>query len=396
MTRRHVTLGGLAFLASNAALSRPLRTRASGPERHLRATEPLWAYFGTYTKQESRGIYAARLDPVSGALSEPALAAALSNPSFLCVHPAHTHLFAVSEISDFKAERSGAVSAFAIDRTDGALRLLNQQHSGGAGPCHISIDNKGRNVLVANYGSGSVAVLPVAADGHLLPPASVVQHSGSSIHPRRQTAPHPHCIRLDKEDRYAFVADLGLDQIVAYRFDAAEAHLSVNHLMITAVAPGSGPRHFTLHPQRGFAYVINELTSTLTTFSYDQQSGELRELQAVSTLPNDFTGTNLTAEVQVHPTGNFLYGSNRGHDTIAAFSVDQVTGKLNIIGYYNTRGRTPRHFGIDPTGNFLLVANQNSDCIVVLHIDQQTGILEPAGSIAPVPSPVCVIFVEAT
>jgi 6-phosphogluconolactonase len=361
----------------------------------LRATEPLWAYFGTYTKQKSKGIYAARLDPVSGALSEPALAAALSNPSFLCVHPAHTHLFAVSEISDFKAERSGAVSAFAIDRTDGALRLLNQQHSGGAGPCHISIDNKGRNVLVANYGSGSVAVLPVAADGHLLPPASVVQHSGSSIHPRRQTAPHPHCIRLDKEDRYAFVADLGLDQIVAYRFDAAEAHLSVNHLMITAVAPGSGPRHFTLHPQRGFAYVINELTSTLTMFSYDQQSGELKELQTVSTLPNDFTGTNLTAEAQVHPSGNFLYGSNRGHDTIAAFSVDQVTGKLNIIGYYNTRGRTPRHFGIDPTGNFLLVANQNSDCIVVLRIDQQTGILEPAASIAPVPSPVCVMFVQA-
>jgi 6-phosphogluconolactonase len=394
MTRRHVTLGSLAFLASNAALSRLLRTRASGPESNLRATEPLWAYFGTYTKQESKGIYAARLDPVSGALSEPALAAALSNPSFLCVHPAHTHLFAVSEISDFKAERSGAVSAFAIDRTDGALRLLNQQHSGGAGPCHISIDKEGKNVLVANYGSGSVAVLPVAADGHLLPPASVVQHSGSSIHPRRQTAPHPHCIRLDEEDRYAFVADLGLDQIVAYRFDAAEAYLSVNPI-VTAVAPGSGPRHFTLHPQRGFAYVINELTSTLTTFSYDQQSGDLREVQTVSTLPNDFTGTNLTAEVQVHPSGNFLYGSNRGHDTIAAFSVDQVTGKLSMIGYYSTRGRTPRHFGIDPTGNLLLVANQNSDCIVVLRIDQQTGILEPAASIAPVPSPVCVMFVQA-
>jgi 6-phosphogluconolactonase len=361
----------------------------------LRATEPLWAYFGTYTQRESKGIYAARLDPVSGTLSEPAPAAGLSNPSFLCVHPAQTHLFAVSEISDFGPERSGAVSAFAIDRTNGALRLLNQQHSGGTGPCYISTDKKGRNVLVANYGSGSVAVLPVAADGHLLPPASVIQHSGSSIHPRRQTAPHPHCIRVDEGDRYAFVADLGIDRIVTYRFDAAEAYLSANDPVITAVVPGSGPRHFTLHPQRGFAYVINELTSTITTFSYDQQSGDLREVQTVSTLPNDFTGANLAAEVQVHPSGNFLYGSNRGHDTIAAFSVDQETGKLSMIGYYSTRGRTPRHFGIDPTGNVLLVANQNSDCIVVLHIDQQTGILEPTASIAPVPSPVCVMFVQA-
>jgi 6-phosphogluconolactonase len=375
-------------------LARRLHARKTDDESCLRATEPLWVYFGTYTQQESKGIYAARLDPVSGALSESALAAALPNPSFLCVHPAHTHLFAVSEISDFRAERLGAVSAFAIDRTDGSLRLLNQQHSGGAGPCHISIDKEGRNVLVANYGSGTVAVLPVAADGHLLPPASVAQHSGSSIHPRRQTAPHPHCIGLDAEDRYAFVADLGLDQIVAYRFDAAEGHLSVNHPIVTAVAPGSGPRHFTLHPQPGFAYVINELTSTITTFSYDQQSGDLREVQTVSTLPNDFAGSNLTAEVQVHPSGNFLYGSNRGHDSIAVFSVDQVTGKLTMLGYYSTGGRTPRHFGIDPAGNLLVVANQDSDCVVVLHIDQQTGVLEPAASIA-LPSPVCVVFVQA-
>lgn len=395
MTRRHVTLGSLALLASNVALSRPLCARETGPESYVRATEPLWAYFGTYTQRESKGIYVARLDPVSGALSEPVLAATLPSPSFLCVHPAHTHLFAVSEISDFRTERSGAVSAFAVDRADGALRLLNQQHSGGAGPCHISIDGKGRNVLVANYGSGAVAVLPVTVDGHLLPPASVVQHSGSSIHPRRQTPPHPHCIRLDAEDRYAFVADLGLDQIVAYRFDAAEGRLSVNDRIITALAPGSGPRHFALHPRRGFAYVINELTSTLTTFGYDQQSGDLTEAQTVSTLPNGFTGSNLAAEVQVHPSGNFLYGSNRGHDTIAAFSVDQVTGKLSVIGHYSTRGRTPRHFAIDPTGNLLLVANQNSDCVVVLHIDQQTGKLETAASIAPMPSPVCVLLAPA-
>jgi 6-phosphogluconolactonase len=191
------------------------------------------------------------------------------------------------------------------------------------------------------------------------------------------------------------VADLGLDQILAYRFDAAESNLSADNPIITAVVPGSGPRHLTFHPQRGVAYAINELTSTLTMFSHNPQSGELKEVQTVSTLPNDFTGTNLAAEVQVHPSGNFLYASNRGHDTIAAFSVDQDTGKLSMIGHYSTRGRTPRHFGIDPTGNVLLVANQNSDCVVVLHIDQHTGILEPAASVSALPSPVCISFAPA-
>lgn len=359
-------------------------------------TGELLVYFGTYTGPTSKGIYVARFDPATGALSEPQLAAESENPSFLAVHPARNLLYAVNEIGTFEGQPTGSVSAFALDRSGGTLKLLNRQPSAGGGPAHIVVDHKGRNVLVANYGGGSVAVLPIADDGTLRPPSSSVRHTGSSVNPDRQKAPHAHSINLDSSDRFAYAADLGIDKILIYRYDAARGSLTPNEPPHAEVQPGSGPRHFALHPQGRHAYVINEMPLTITAFSRDAATGALAAVQTVSTLP---AGTDIqkgysTAEVQVHPSGRFLYGSNRGHDSIAAFSIDQKTGRLTFIETVPTQGRTPRHFGIDPGGAYLFAANQQSDTVVVFRIDPGTGRLTPTGTTVTVPRPVCVRFVK--
>jgi 6-phosphogluconolactonase len=333
------------------------------------------------------------MDPGSGQLTPAGLAAETVNPSFLAISPNHRFLYAVNEIDDFGGTSSGAVSAFAIEPTTGKLTLLNQESSRGSGPCHLIVDKQGKNVLVANYGGGSVAVLPIRPDGRLGPATAFIQHQGSSVNPQRQKEPHAHSMNLDAANRFAFAADLGLDKVLIYRFDPNHGTLAPNDPAAATVAPGSGPRHFAFHPSGHWAYVINEIASTITAFSYDAKTGALKTVQTVSTLPEGFTGNSSTAEIQVHPSGKFLYGSNRGDDSLAIFRSDPDTGRLTSVGRQPTQGKTPRGFGIDPTGAFLLAANQDSDSIVVFRIDPETGKLQPTGQVVEVPKPVCVQFI---
>ncbi len=349
----------------------------------------LLVYVGTYTGRGSKGIYTFELDLASGSTSPVTLAAETVNPSFLALHPSHRFLYAVGEVGELGSMKSGAVSAFAVDPQTGKLSFLNQQPSKGANPCHLAVDNQGKYVLVANYGGGSVAVLPIQSDGRLGEATSFVQHEGKSVNPQRQEAPHAHSINLDAANRFAIVADLGLDKLLVYRFDATKGTLTPNDPPFVSVAPGAGPRHFAFHPNGRFAYVINELNSTVTAFRYDASKGILTELQTVTTLAGNFQGNNWTAEVQVHPSGKFLYGSNRGHDSIVIFGVE-ADGKLSLVGHQLTQGKFPRHFGIDPTGSYLLAANQDTDNIVLFRIDPQTGRLHPTGQVVDVPTPVCV------
>lgn len=351
-------------------------------------------YIGTYTGPKSKGIYLSRLNLATGAMSPPVLLADTPNPSFLALHPARDLLYAVNEVDTFEGKPTGSISAFAIDRASGALKALNQQPSGGKGPAHLIVDSGGANVLAANYGGGSVAVLPIDPGGGLRPPSSIVQHSGSSVNPARQKEPHAHSINLDASGRRAYVADLGLDKILIYAFDPAKGALTPNDPPSAALPPGSGPRHLAMHPAGRFAYVINELLLTITAFARNPDTGGLSPVQTISTLPPG-TASNAsfsTAEVQVHPSGKFLYGSNRGHDSISVFAIDEQTGRLTYVQTEPTQGSTPRAFGIDPTGAFLLAANQRSDKVVVFRIDRGTGRLTPAGVTIDVGAPVCVKF----
>lgn len=355
--------------------------------------ETLYLYIGTYTTGESEGVYVYRMNGVTGTLELASTAEAGENPSFLAIHPQCQYLYAVNEISEFEGKPSGNVSAFAIDQTSGELTFLNRKSSVGTGPCHLTVDSTGKFILAANYGGGSVCMLPIQADGSLGEATDFIQHSGSSINPQRQEGPHAHSIMIDPANRYAFAPDLGLDKIVSYRIDLTAGKLVPNNPPSAAVKAGAGPRHFDFHPNRKFAYVINELDSTITAFDYDETSGALSETQTISTLPADFSGISHTADVHVHSSGRFLYGSNRGHDSIAIFEIDEDTGKLNTVGYESTQGETPRNFGIDPSGTFLLAANQTTDTIITFRIDEETGILTPTGQVTEVPAPVCLQFV---
>jgi 6-phosphogluconolactonase len=378
----------LAVLLVCAAVASSDAPAAKGPEGGK-----LWVFIGTYTGGKSKGIYRCELDTATGKLSDPVLAAETSNPSFLAVHPSRRFLYAVGEIDEFGGKKSGAVNAFALDAKTGELKLLNQQPSGGAGPCHLVIDRRGKNVLVANYGGGNAAVLPIEEGGRLGKWKVLVQHKGKGTDPSRQEGPHAHSINLDAANRYAFVADLGLDQVFVYRFDADKGRRLVeNDPPSVQMAPKSGPRHFAFHPSGRYAYVINEMASTVTAMKYDAERGVLEKIQTISTLPARHKG-NSTAEVQVHPSGKFVYGSNRGHNSIAIFTVDEETGKLTAGGHQAEGIKVPRNFGIDPTGKFLLVANQDGDSILVFRIDPKTGALEATGAKVDVPKPVCVKFV---
>ncbi|MFM1769774.1 MAG: 6-phosphogluconolactonase [Verrucomicrobiota bacterium] len=350
-------------------------------------------YFGTYTGKSSKGIYASRLEAATGRLTPPELVAETRSPSFLALAPNGKSLYAVSEISTFEGKPAGAVSAFRIERPTGTLTALNQVSSGGGAPCHLTVDASGRTVLVANYSGGSVAALAVREDGSLAP-GSVVQHTGSSVNKSRQQGPHGHYISPDPANRFALACDLGLDQVLVYQLDAAKAGLTPHTPPHATLPPGSGPRHLAFRPDGRFAYVINEMTCTMTTFGYDADRGVLQRRDTLSTLPagESVKPSFSTAEVEVHPSGKFLYGSNRGHDTIAVFAINPADGSLRLVEHVGTRGRTPRSFGIDPTGRWLLAANQSSDTVVVFRIDPDTGKLTPTGQEITVGAPVCVKF----
>ncbi len=365
------------------------------PATHARSPRHYRVYFGTYTGIRSKGIYASKFDSATGKLSEPELAVETKSPSFLAVHPNERFLYAVGEMTVLGDKRAGAVNAFAIAPESAKLTLLNQQPSGGLGPCHVAVDVKGRCVLVANYGSGSIAALPILKDGSLGAPGSTIQHAGSSVNPKRQTGPHAHCIKTDPGNRFALACDLGLDKVLVYRLEPTRATLTGNEPPFGVVAPGAGPRHLAFSRNGKFVYVINELGSSLTVFAFDSKRGAMTELQSISTLPERFGGENTCAEVQVHPSGKFLYGSNRGHDSIAVFAVDSKSGKLMSVEHESTQGKTPRNFAVDPTGQWLLAENQASDSVVVLRIDALTGRLESTGQTVAVGAPVCAVFVPA-
>jgi 6-phosphogluconolactonase len=362
--------------------------------------KPYLVYVGTYThKTESKGIYAYRFDPGVGKLSPLGVAAESEDPSFLVVHPSGKYLYAVNEIDHFGGQKSGAVSAFSIDPKTGKLTMLNQAATQGAGPCHISVDKTGKFALAANYDGGSIAVFPIREDGSLAPASAFVQHSGSSVNKERQEGPHAHWIGTSPDNRFALAADLGLDEILVYRFNAAKGTLTPNTPLFAKLNPGAGPRHLVFHPNGKFAYMLTEMGSSVAAFAYKAGSGSLSSLQTVSTLSilrKDYAGPKEAAEIAVNPSGKFLYASNRaGIDTISAFSVDSAKGTLKLKDEYPTMGKTPRNFAIDPTGKFLLAANQESNNIVIFRIDSTTGALTPTGEITEVPAPVCITFVAA-
>jgi 6-phosphogluconolactonase len=353
-------------------------------------------FVGTYTEKESKGIYAYRFDATTSELTPLGVAAETTNPSFLAIDPSSRFLYAVNEVRKYKGTDSGAVSAFAVDPRTGKLSLLNEVASRGADPCYIAFDKTGKFTLVANYTGGSVAVFPVRDDGHMGESSAFVQHAGSSINKERQEGPHAHWIETTPDNRFAIAADLGLDELLLYRFDADPktnpGSLTANDPPYAKLDPGAGPRHLAFHPNGKFAYAVNELQSSVTAFSYDVSRGELHKLKTVSTLPKSFSGSNDAAEVKVHPSGKFLFASNRGHDSIAVFSIDSHTGTLTFVDHFPTQGKTPRNFEIDPTGKLLFVANQDTNNIVVFRIDPNSGRLTPTGQTLHVPSPVCLKF----
>jgi 6-phosphogluconolactonase len=368
---------------------------AQTPEKPA-SNGPYIAFVGTYTsKTSSKGIYAYRFDANKGQLTPIGVSAETVDPSFLAVHPNGKYLYAVNEIGNFNGEVSGAVSAFAIDAKTGALKLLNQVPTRGAGPCYVSLDKSGSFLLVANYDSGSIASFPVRADGSLGTASGFVQHSGTGPDKERQEGPHAHWIGTSPDNRFALAVDLGLDQVIVYGFDPDKGVFTPMLSGFAKLKPGSGPRHLAFHPDGKFAYVLSEMASSVTVFSYKAKTGSFSALQTVSTLPNDYSGPKEAAEIAVHPSGKFLYTSNRGHDSIAVFSIDQKKGTLKSLGQVLTGGKTPRHFAIDPTGTYLLAENQESNNIVVFHIDPASGGLTPTGQTVEVPAPVCLRFVQA-
>jgi 6-phosphogluconolactonase len=340
----------------------------------------LMLYVGTYTSGKSEGIYIYRFNSTTGALTKSGSIKS-ENPSFLALDPAKRFLYAVNE------NPTGTVSSFRIDPKSAELTFLNQQSSGGADPCYLSVDRKARSLLVANYTSGNVSVLPILRDGSLSSTIEVEQHHGAG--PReQQKGPHAHCIRLDRLNRHALAADLGIDKLLIYRFGAGKLGDAQEALL----HPGAGPRHLTFHPNGKYVYVINELDSSLTTFRYDAVKGTLQQFETLSTLPRDFVGTSYCADIHISRSGRFIYGSNRGHNSIVVFAVDGRTGRLNLVEHVSTEGNWPRNFTLDPSEKFLLVANQRSDNVVTFRVDAATGRLTPAGQQAEIPVPVCLQF----
>jgi len=353
-------------------------------------TDPILFGTGKILEGKGEGIYVYRMDPVSGTMEFIRTITGITNPSYLAFDATCSCLYAVNELKSYQGEPTGTVSSFAINSKTGQLTFLNKKPTHGTDPCHLILDKTGKYVLLANFMSGSVCVLPIQADGSLGDASDFIQHQGSSIDPNRQQGPHAHAVTLDETNRYAYVPDLGLDKTLIYRFDVESGKLEPNEEPWVAVKPGAGPRHLVFHPNKQYAYLINELDSTIGAYRYDSDKGKLAEIQTISTLPADFLGSSTCADVHVSRSGKFLYGSNRGHDSIVVYKIDQSTGRLSCIGHESTRGNTPRNFAIDPAGNFLLAANQDSDTIVTFRIDPQSGELLPTGHVTEVPTPVCV------
>jgi len=349
-------------------------------------------YVGSYTDaKRADGVALVRFDVRSGALELLRTVDAGPNPSFLAIHPNGRVLYAANEVAERAGQRAGGVGAFSI-AGDGMLDRLGDQSSQGPGPCYVSVDRSGRALLVANYDGGSVALLPIAGDGALAPARSVDQHHGHGPDAERQEAAHAHCIVADPSNRFALAADLGLDRVMLYRLDAAGGTLARVEEGDAMLAPASGPRHIGFHPKRNLVYVVGELDSTVTTLRFDSKAGRLTAIDARSTLPAGWSAKSYAADIHVAPSGDVLYVSNRGHDSIAVFSIASRSGELALEQTIGTGGTWPRNFTLDPTGRWLLVANQNSSSIVVLARDGRTGLLSTTSRLLEIPSPVCLRF----
>jgi len=383
-----------AWARHSAAPSATAPNSATSPPANPDKAPFYLTYIGTYTtKQESKGIYAYNFNPATGEFTPIGLVAETTDPSFVAVHPNGKYLYAVNEVGDYNGEKSGAISSFEIDRKTGKLKFLNQVSTHGAGPCFVSLDKTNRFVLVANYDGGSVATFQIEPDGSLSHARGFVQHSGNSIDKQRQEAPHAHWISTSPDNRFALVADLGLDDILVYKFDDVQGKLTPNSPPYAQVKPGSGPRHLAFAPNGKFAYLITEMASSVVAFSYNADKGTLTTLQTLPNLPKDYNGVREAAEITVHPNGKFVYASNRGSaNSIGAYKVDAAKGTLTPIGLFPTGGKIPRHFAIDPTGKFLIAANADSNTLVTFKIDETTGALTPTGKEVSVPSPQCIAF----
>lgn len=344
-------------------------------------------YFGTYTKDRTESIYHFAFDSDTGALTPRGAVGGVTNPSFLALHPEGRFLYSVTETGP-----EGGAAAFAIDPGDGTLSRLNTQPSGGGGACHVAVDPAGTAVIVSNYGGGSVASFPIRGDGTLGPVASLIQHHGSSVNPQRQQGPHAHSTNVDPTGRFAVTADLGLDQLRVYRLDPETSKLSPHDPAAADLHPGAGPRHLVFHPGGRFAYVINELDATMTALNWDMARGTFETRQTLSTLPEGSDAEPSCAEVVVHPGGKFLYGSNRGHDSIVVYAIDPGDGTLTLVGHEPSGGQEPRNFNLDPTGRWLIACNQNTDNAQVFRVDENDGTLTAVGGPVAVPTPVCVKF----
>lgn len=367
-----------------------LAAAVAAPAIAEKMQQQYFVYVGAYTNRgASKGIYAWRFDAGKGSLTPIGLAAEIESPSFLTIHPNSQRLYAVSEVNS-----GGSVTGYSIDRRTGSLTKINSAPSGGTMACHLAVDKTGRCLVVANYGSGSTGILALDAAGRLADKPRVVQHSGSSVNRQRQSGPHAHAVVLSPDNRFVLTPDLGLDQIKVYRLDPAQATLTPNDPPFAKVPAGGGPRHLAFHPSGRFAYVINEMGSAVTAFQYDAQRGALTEIQSLSSVPKDFRGEDNAAEIEVDAAGRHVYASNRGHDSIAVFTIGK-DGKLALVENVATQGKVPRNFKLDPTGRFLFAANQNSNNIVLFRVDAKTGRLTPAGPTLEAGAPVCVQFVAA-
>ena len=351
-------------------------------------------YVGTFRRESSKGIYAWRLNTNSGTMVPLGLVADTMRPLFIALHPNRRFLYAVSRPTAVDRQNVGVVLAYAIDTKTAGLTMLNSFPTRGIDPAYVAVDRAGRNLLVANFGSnkgdGCVTVFPIKKDGSLAEASDFIQYSGVGVHPQRQQGPHSHAINVSPDNRFVFVADLGLDKIFVYHFDAEQGKLRPNDPASATLKPGAGPRQFVFHPSGKFFYVVNEIQSTVTTFTY--AAGSLKEVQTVSTLRQGFTGNSTAATVQVHPSGRFLYASNRGADDIAVYSIDPNTGTLTLVEFVSTQGKTPGNLGIDPSGSWLIVANQSSDSLVLFSIDPETGRLHATGQTFQIGTPSCVRF----
>lgn len=344
-------------------------------------------YVGAYADKADEGIYVYEFDVENGGLKYVATAEGIKNPSYLAISKKKNLLFAVNETEEYNGEKSGFVTSFWINPANGQLIKINEVASGGGAPCYISINKTASMAFVANYLGGNVCVIPIEQGGRLKKISSLIQHESNGPDEKRQQKAHAHFIDLDPSRKYALAVDLGIDKIISYKIDQKHEKLVHNSELNTAL--GAGPRHLAFHPNRKLAFYINELNSTITSCRYDIKTGSLAKIMTTSTLPAGFDGESFCADIHVSPDGRFLYGSNRGHNSIVVYEIDQNSGNISLISHHSVKGDWPRNFVIDPLGRFLLVANQHSNNIVVFKIDKESGMLRSNGVEIAVNKPVC-------